>query len=371
MTSPTPIALCITDLDPGGAERALVQVATRLDRTLWDPVVYCLSPRGEMADALESARIPTHCLNASRRDASVVGRLAMHLRRQRPALIQSFLFHGNLAACLSAVIARVPIVISGVRVAEREKRWHLRLERRTRRLVNHHVCVSKAVAEFVKQELRLSDDAVSVIPNGVDTEAISSAPAADLTQLGIPGQARTLLFVGRLHPQKGVSILLEAFQQLSAQYADLHLLIVGVGPLESQVQEFVALNALSSRVHVLGRRHDVPSLMKSATALVLPSLWEGMPNVVLEAMAARLPVVATAVDGTTELIIDEKSGWLCQPASADSLIETVRRVLHDPKAASDCAITAQQTVAECFTWSSVAARYSDLWRSFLPSQRRF
>ena len=190
MTSPTPIALCITDLDPGGAERALVQVATRLDRTLWEPAVYCLSPRGEMADVLESAGIPTHCLNASRRDASVVGRLAILLRRQRPALIQSFLFHGNLAARISAVIARVPIVISGVRVAEREKRWHIKLDRQTRRLVTHHVCVSESVAEFTKRELRLADEAVSVIPNGVDSEAIAAAPPADLTQFGIPARRK-------------------------------------------------------------------------------------------------------------------------------------------------------------------------------------
>jgi len=369
MTSPTPIALCITDLDPGGAERALVQVVTRLDRGAWAPVVYCLGERGELADVLQSAGIPTHCLNASRRDASVVGRLAVLLRRQRPELLQSFLFHGNMAGRLAAVLVRIPVVVSGIRVAEREKRWHLTLERRTRRLVTHHVCVSRAVAEFAKRELRLKDDVVSVIPNGVDGDAIASAPAADLTALGIPPNTRTLLFVGRLHPQKGGVFLLEGFRRISETDSDLHLLIVGKGPLEKDVLEFARTHGLESRVHLAGRRSDVPSLMRSASALVLPSLWEGMPNVVLEAMASGLPVIATSVDGTTELVEPGRTGWLCEPGSAAALARVMRQVLDRPEVAKGIALAAQQYVAERFTWDVAAASYDRLWRCLLSGRR--
>ncbi len=132
MSTPSSIALCITDLDAGGAEKALVQIARRLDRAVWDPVVYCLSQRGVLADDLEQAGIPTHCLNAGPRDLLVILRLARLLRRQKPVLLQTFLFHGNLAGRLAAALAGVPVVVSGIRVAEREKTWHLRLERWTR-----------------------------------------------------------------------------------------------------------------------------------------------------------------------------------------------------------------------------------------------
>jgi glycosyltransferase involved in cell wall biosynthesis len=367
MSAPTPLALCITDLDPGGAERALVQIVRRLDRSQWDPVVYCLGPRGQLADILEAGGIQTHCLDATRRDVFVVSRLAKLLKRQQPALMQTFLFHANIAGRLAATVARVPIVVSGIRVAEREQRWHLMLERRTRRLVTHHVCVSQAVAEFAKRELRLRDDCVSVIPNGVDAAGIGSAPAADLSQFGIPSPSRTLLFVGRLHPQKGVSVLLEAFHKLQA--ADVHLLIVGAGPLEADVRTIVRAHSLESRVHLAGQRDDVPSLMRAASALVLPSLWEGMPNVVLEAMAARLPVIATAVDGTTELIEDEETGWLCAPGSVESLEHAMRRMLDQPEAAKTIASAAQRLVSQRFTWEAMAAAYSDLWRSLLASRR--
>jgi glycosyltransferase involved in cell wall biosynthesis len=369
MPAPTPIALCITDLDPGGAERALVQVVTRLDRTEWDPGVYCLGPRGELADVLESAGIETHCLNATRRDIFVVTRLAKLLKRRRPALLQTFLFHANIAGRLAAVIARVPIVVSGIRVAEREKRWHLTLERRTKRLVTHHVCVSEAVADFTRAALELDDEAVSVIPNGVDATAVAGAPRADLTQFGIPGGSRTLLFVGRLHPQKGVSVLLDAFQLIANQASDVHLLIVGRGPLEGFVRESVRTHSLDSRIHLLGRRDDVPSLMRSATALVLPSLWEGMPNVVLEAMAAHLPVIASAVDGTVELIDEDNTGWLCKPGSASSLATTILNVLDLSDLASGFADTAQDMIRKRFTWIAVTDEYNHLWRSLLDVKR--
>lgn len=362
---PTPIALCITDLDPGGAERALVQIVTRLDRQSWAPVVYCLSRRGELADVLEAAGIETHCLNASPRDAFVILRLAKLLKRQRPALLQTFLFHANLAGRIAATIARVPIVVAGIRVAEREKRWHLRLERWTKRLVDQHVCVSQAVASFTERELHIGADEVSVIANGVDAQAFTSAPPANLQSLGVPPNARTLLFVGRLHPQKGVRLLLDSFSMLTSEYGDLHLLMVGSGPLEQEEKSHASALGIASRVHWLGSRRDVPGLMRASTLLVLPSLWEGMPNVVLEAMAAGLPVVATAVDGTTEVLTDGVTGFLCEPGSAVAITDCLRAVLQDPVRATACAHRAQTSAVKYLTWDASVAGYQRLWRSLV------
>ena len=366
MSTPTPIALCITDLDRGGAERALVEVVTRLDRREWAPVVYCIGPRGELVDSLDEAGIETHCLNATPRDALVVYRLAKHLGRQKPALLQSFLFHANLAGRLAAWLAGVPVVLSGIRVAEREKTWHLRLERWTKRLVDRHVCVSQSVADFTEKSLQLRPGQLSVIPNGVDAETISTTVPADLTSLGVPAGAETLLFAGRLHPQKGLSDLLHAFQQLvAADKRDVHLLIAGRGPLERKARKFVEVRGLDSRVHWLGTRRDLPAVMRASTMLVLPSLWEGMPNVVLEAMAAGLPVVATAVDGTQELLAPRATGWLCRPGDVESLTTTLRQALDAPAARREFAARAQQTARKHFTWDTSAEGYSLLWRELL------
>ncbi len=369
VAAPTPIALCITDLDAGGAERALVQIVTRLDRSRWDPAVYCLSRRGELADVLEGAGVETHCLNAGPSDVLVIPRLARLLRKRPPAVLQTFLFHANLAGRLAAARARVPIVVSGIRVAEREKGWHLRLERWTKKLVTHHVCVSQAVADFAERELRLPPGQISVIANGVDAEFYAKAAPADLETFGIPPGAPTLLFVGRLHRQKGVFDLLSAMLQLEAvEERNVHLLMVGDGPLRGEAEAFVAGSLIQSRVHWLGKRDDVASLMKSSTALVLPSLWEGMPNVVLEAMAAGLPVVATGVDGTRELVTHNVTGRLCEPGRSDSLAAALAALLDAPAAASEMAARAQLSVAKHFTWGSAAAEYDRLWRRLLAEQ---
>jgi starch synthase (maltosyl-transferring) len=369
VSAPTPIALCITDLDPGGAERALVQIVTRLDRTVWTPTVYCLSRRGELVDVLEAAGIETHSLNAEPRDVTVVWRLARLLLEQPPALLQTFLFHANLAGRLAAARAGVPIVVSGIRVAEREKAWHLRLERWTKRFVTHHVCVSQAVADFAERELRLPPGQVSVIANGVDAKYYADATPADLGTFGIPPGAPTLLFVGRLHRQKGVFDLLSAMEHLEAvEERNVHLLMVGDGPLRVEAEEFTDCSLIQSRVHWLGKRDDVASLMKASTALVLPSLWEGMPNVVLEAMAAGLPVLATGVDGTRELVTHNVTGRLCLPGNPDSLAMALRDLLTSPASTSEMAARAQRTVTKHFTWNAAAAGYDRLWRRLLAEQ---
>jgi hypothetical protein len=151
--APRRIAFCITDLDVGGAEQCLVHVVSDLDRREWTPHVYCLSRRGALVDRLEAMGIACTCLGwRGWPDAWRVIALARKLRAFRPQLLQTFLFHGNLAGRIAGKLAGVPVIVSGIRVAEREKAWHVRLERWTRGLVTHHVCVSQAVARFSIRE---------------------------------------------------------------------------------------------------------------------------------------------------------------------------------------------------------------------------
>lgn len=370
MDKPVPIAFCITDLDPGGAERALVQIVTRLDRNEWAPAVYCLGTRGALASRLEQHEIPVTCLGAkSLRDFRVIGELTRRLRDERPMILQSFLFHANIAGRYAGRRAGVPIVVSGIRVAERGSRWHLWAERLTRSMVTHHVCVSAAVAEFSIEKLGLNRDQVSVIPNGVDVESILSAEPADLASQGIPNDSKTLLFVGRLHKQKGVDILLEAIRPLAERHPELRLLLAGEGPLEPQIRQWIHDKQLEKQIRVLGYRDDVPSLMRASSALVLPSLWEGLPNVVLEAMAARLPVICTDVDGSRDLVVSESTGWLAKPGSATSLQSTIEQWLGtDPLLIRGITERSQAIVSEQFTWTIAANKHAELYRRLMAER---
>ena len=143
---------------------------------------------------------------------------------------------------------------------------------------------------------------LTVIPNGIDPRPFDAAVAVPRAAIGIPDDAHLALYVGRLDPQKGLPDLLEAAERVTAQRPDWHLALAGDGPSRPWLlEQLVKHPRLREKTHWLGQRDDVPGLLKTADVLVLASLWEGMPNVVLEAMAARLPVIANGRRGNRRL----------------------------------------------------------------------
>ncbi|HET6324598.1 MAG TPA: glycosyltransferase [Planctomycetaceae bacterium] len=367
-TSPTRIAFCITDLDAGGAERALVQIVTRLDRQRWEPHVFCLDAGGVLAPELRAAGIEVVCLGARRRrDVLVVRPLYRHLVALRPAILQTFLFHANVIGRLAGTAARVPVIVSGIRVAEKRSRARLWLDRVTDRLVTRHVCVSRDVADFSTTRGGLPHEKISVIPNGVDFERYANAAPAALTQFGVPHGSRVLLFVGRLDPQKGPLQLLEAAAELFLDHSDLQLVMVGDGPLATELRAWTVFRSLETRIHFVGRQTDIAGLMRAADVFVLPSQWEGLPNVVLEAMAAGTPVVATEVEGVRDLLTEGKTGTLVPRNGEFPLAQAIGRALGNREEVQAMAVTAQSIVKESFTWPLVAAEYERLYADLLAS----
>ncbi len=361
---PVPVTLVITDLDVGGAERALVSLATGLDRRRWRPSVVGLGPEGALAEPLRSAGVETVCLAADRRHpVRAVQQLAKALRGFHPELVQSFLFHANVATRLAAPLAGRPWVVGGIRVAEREKRWHLALDRLTSRLSVGSVCVSEGVRRFSADRARLGPDRLTVIPNGIDPIPFD---LADRAPLGIPDGAILALYVGRLDTQKGVDVLTRAAAEAGRANFGWHLALVGDGPGRDQYRrDAEALAGLVGRVHWLGRRDDVPSLLKAADLLVLPSLWEGMPNVVLEAMAARRAVVATAVEGTEDLVVPGETGWLVPPGDPDALARALIEAASDRERLRRFGEAGRARVESHFTAARAIDAYERLWAGIL------
>ncbi len=366
-TKPTrrKLAACITELDPGGAERALFQIMTRLDPSAWEIHVYSLAAGGALANEFRQRGIPVTELDGQRhRPFRATRRLAKELRAFQPDLLLTFLYHANIIGRLAAWWAGVPHIVSGIRVAERRSRWRLRLDRWTNGLVDCNICVSQAVAAFSIDQGGLPAVKTISIPNGVDASHFETARPADLSRFGIPRKGRVILFVGRLDPQKAPGDLLAAFERVAETFSDIHLLFVGHGPLESTLRRQVdgLPSELQARVHIAGWQEDIPAILKAGTCLAVPSLWEGMPNVVLEAMASGLPVIATNVDGTTELLIPGETGWLVPPQSPEKLASALRQVLSHAADARNIAENAQTLCTKQFTWDTVAHRYEHIFR---------
>lgn len=369
---PTPIriAFCITDLDVGGAERMFVELVTRLDRLRWEPRVYCLSDSGALVERLQAARIPVTCFGAkSVRDLGVILRLTLELKKFSPALIQCFLFHANFVGRIAALRAGVPRVVCGIRVAERRSRLPLWLDRLTQFLVNHNVCVSQAVAEFSILKGGLKDSKISVIPNAVEFDRFANAVAVNRAELGLSA-APLVLFVGRLDPQKAPFILLEAFARLLQRHPDSQLLFVGDGPLRAEMTAWITRHTLDHCIRIAGWRPDVPELLKAADLLALPSLWEGMPNIVLEAMAAGLPVVVSRVEGTEELIRDGETGLLVTPGSTIELERQIEAILVDAELSKRLKNAAKQAVQTTFTMDRMVSAYEQLYFRLITTVAR-
>ncbi len=305
--APASIAFCVTGLEAGGAERMLVELVTRLDRRSFAPTVISLAARsvkGEpLAARLEACGIPVHFLDARStwNAPRTYRRLCSLLRSVRPRLVQTWLWHANVLGALAA--RRVGIaVVTGLRVAEPARRWRWWLERVVTRAALRHVAVGEGVKRFAINRVGLEASKIDVIPNGVK---IFSGEAADLRQFGIPDSRKALAFVGRLDKQKGIDWLVEQLPSLLKRLPRHDVLIVGDGPLMTTIARRISQLKIADRVHTIGWLADPRPLLAAADLLLLPSRWEGMPNVLLEAMAMCRPVVAMDVEGVSELLASD------------------------------------------------------------------
>ena len=366
------IAFCITDLEIGGAERCLVQLATGLDRQRFDPVVYCLGSRPDAEEAscvpvLEGAGIEVHCLGARgiRQIFSVLERLGQLLAEQQPDLVQTFLFHANLVGRLAARRSGVRRVVSGIRVAEGRSRWPLWLDRLTEKAVDRYVCVSQAVARFSESRAGLPPEKMVVIPNGIDVTKYPSQCPVGLPSLGIRADRRVITFVGRLDRQKGVRWLIDAAEGWLSQLPDCDLLLVGKGPERGTLERRCEKRGISDRVHFAGWRNDVPDVLAASRLLLLSSQWEGMPNVVLEAMASGLPVVATDVHGVRELLGPAADAQTVSYGDSEALGYKVVRLMSDPQVATIFGAENQRRVGEEFSLARMIDAYQGLWESLV------
>ena len=369
---PRPLALCITELEVGGAEKCLVELAIRLDRARFSPTVYCLAAeptpeRSQLAERLRQAGVDTHFLGGRSVVSfpKVLRRLTALFRAQRPELVQTFLFHANFVGALAARRAGVPKVVWGIRVAEREHRWHLRLARWTSGRVDRHVCVSQAVAEFSHIHGKLPRERLAVIPNGVDLKRFAQAPAADLTALGVPQGQSVLVFIGRLDAQKGLPWLLKAAPYLLERAPRHDLLIVGEGKQRDTLHKLCVRLNIAERVHFAGWRDDIPNILAASDLLVLPSRWEGMPNVLLEAMAAGKPVVATDAEGVSEILGPMACDQLVPRDDSQAFITRTAAILRDHQLAAELGGANRAHVAAHFSLERMENRYEELYEELL------
>lgn len=369
------IAYMIDHLRHHGTQVMLMNLAAGLAQRGFDQRVFCLNNAVEtrVARRLESSQV----------DLTVIGKLELlrlvglvrllkELRLWRPTVVQTFLTVADTIGRPLARMADVPIVVSSIRARNVQKHWwHFALDRLTIRWVDRVIFNSHTVVPFAQAREGVRADQIICIPNGVhvDAGALSrDVAAAKRSEMGLEPSTRVIGTVGRLNPQKGHRFLLDAFANVVPVVPESVLWIIGDGPERCSLEALAKQLGLEGKVQFLGERADVLALLPCMDLYVHASLWEGMPNAVMEAMAAARPVVATRVDGTTELITDGQTGWLVEPCSARALVDRMLHVLGNEDEARQVGAAARELMAAQYGLERMVSAYEELYRGLAAAE---
>lgn len=379
MKDPTAASILyvITDLEVGGVPLHLHRLARAMKARGYRPTVVSLAPAGPVADMLRGDTIDVQsCQGHGGWDFRVIGRLARILQKVRPDIIHALLFHANVAARRAARKADFPseCVVCEIQTVEVERRWHLWVDRLTHRGCRFTLGNSPSVIEHLAARAKIPRDRLRLVRGGIDPKPLQDAQPLDRSTLNLPPDVPLVLWVGRLDPVKGLDRLLQAFRlALEAEgeqhiaRSDAHLLLAGDGPLRAELEAQIEQLELQGRVHLLGARRDVPSLLKAADVFVFPSRTEGLPNALLEAMAAGCPIVTTDVPGCRDLIEHERTGLLVPYGDTDSLTAAISRLLRDRTTAQELADRAVKEVTKIWHVEGTHDAYAHVYAEILAS----
>jgi glycosyltransferase involved in cell wall biosynthesis len=355
----------IPTLDRSGAEKQMVMLSAGLPRDRFRVEAAALTRLGPLEADLDAAGVPVTLIGKHLKiDPFALGRLTRFIRRRKFDVVQTWIFAASTYGRVAAHRAGVPVVVTAEMAVDLWKgRGHLWIDRKLAYWTDALVGNSDAVVDFYRKA-GVPEDRLAMIPSGIgDDEPPVVEPGAIRLELGLPADCPLALFVGRLAPQKGVSDLLEALDVLQHIRPGLRTLIVGDGPLRDDLMGRATAYCLTDAVRFLGHRDDVPRLLAAADLLVLPSLYEGLPNVVLEAMRFRKPVVATAAPGTTEVVADGQTGLLVPMHNPRELARAIRSVIDDPALATRLGQAGRARVEAEFRAQTMVDRFAALYES--------
>jgi glycosyltransferase involved in cell wall biosynthesis len=372
------VALVIPGIDRlGGAERQVISVARGLARRGWRvSVVGLTGTGGDAARELAAAGVAFVSLRMRKGIADPRGwvALARWIRCERPDILHAHLPHATWMARGVRLLSPVRAVVDTVHTSATGSRGRRLGYRLTAWLSEVVTAVSTAVADAYAKAGLARADRVTVLPNGIDEQEWGREAAMRAEVRGQLGLADEFLWcaAGRLEPVKDYPTLLKAFAGLPET---AQLVVAGGGSQEAVLRRLAESLGIAPRVRWLGFEPDVRRWLQAADGFVLSSLWEGLPVSLLEAGACWLPSVATAVEGSQEVVVDGATGYLAQPQDVDSLRRAMARLMQmRPENRRAMGMDARQRVEVRFSLSSVLDRWEALYGEVLeanPSPRRW
>ena len=364
--------LVIETSGPGGAEKMLISLANSLDRSRFRPVVVLLKT-GWLHDQLKARGITTHIVPLSRTvDPGWVRRMRGLLQEENVAVMHAHEFYMNCYCALLSRLTGVPSVTTVHGKNYSSAKWYRRAAYRAAARHSRMIAVSEGIADFLADDVGVARERLTTIRNGIDHEAF--APKAGVraeirAELQLTPEQPVIGCLGNLYPVKGHTHLLDAAATVCKKYPDAMFLFAGRGHLLESLQRQTDRLGLTRNVRFLGFREDSTRLLMAMDIFAMPSLSEGLPLSILEAMAAEKAIVASAVGGIPEVLREGESGLLIPPGDPAALAGAVLRLLDDRQAARRMGETARRQMVADFSLTTMTATYERLYESLMAARR--
>lgn len=347
------------------------------DRRRVVPAIACMYGGGAMRQQFASLGIETADFDAPAEiSLAAINRAYRYIRRGRFDLVHTHLLRADLYAGLAARLAGTKSVVSTVYAIGQFRRWKRRrldglLDQLIRLWPTHVLAVSQAVKVDCVGRLRWPESRVSVIHTGIEPNGFGPDPMARRrirAEWGLNDATPLIVTLARLNYEKGLPTLIDAAGLLNRRHPSAVTVIVGDGPIADELRGLIAAAGVSDCVRLAGFRHDVSDVLAAADVFCLPSYMEGLPNALLEASAAGVPVVATRVGGIPELVLADQTGLLVAPRRADQLAEAIGRLLSDRQLAGRLADAARRRIETEFSVETAADKYQALYEALVAER---
>lgn len=360
------LALVIGHLGRGGAERQLYELVVRLNRDIFDPVVFCLSERvTPFGDYIRSAGLPLITIkNRLHYDPTRILLLSYYFVKFRIQLIHSFLHIANGYAYFASQISGLNKVITSLRNCEIDRpKLHILVDKINLKQSNRVVVNSQQIKDFAIRRFDLDPEKVSVVHNGIDLTRFETVRNSAVRKKLLRNEnARVVGTVGRFEPQKDfASFLHVAKRVIEHSPMNVEFILAGEGPLLEEVKQLAHELDIARFFHFLGARDDVHEIMNLMDVFVLTSYKEGLPNVIMEAMASAKPVVATDVGGCRELVEHGASGYLVSHGEVERMADYIVNLLKNKSLAKKMGAAGHNRMVQEFTVSRMVEQYERLY----------
>lgn len=354
-------------LETGGGERQFAALAGGLSSTRFSVRLGCLRNSGVFAGGLDDiAEFPPGGSLFGLRAQRTRLALSQHLRNHAVAVAQSFDFYSNMMLIPAARLAGVPVVIGSHRQLGDLMSWpRFWAQCAALRFCDQVVCNSRAAAEYLRTRGRMPARRLSVIPNGLPDTAFAEVSPA-LT--GGSGVARVGMIARMNDPAKNHTAFLRIASRVARRHPQVQFVLVGDGPLRTGLEEQARSLGLGDRILFLGERHDIPSVLSSLDISVLPSISESLSNVIMESMAAGIPVVAARVGGNAELVRDGETGFLAEVKDDSAFVAAIEMLLERDLLRATFGANAKREARSRFGLEGVCRQYEELYVSVLSKK---